>query len=172
MASSDRLVRIGRIGRAHGIRGEVAVVPDEPGSTMILGLESVWVRRGDAAPELRALRSTRAATGVALVAFEGCRDRAAAEALRGLEVLVERALLPPPDAGEFYAADLVGLEVRTEAGEPLGRVVGLYDAGAVPVLEIEGRRALQVPLADAFIKRIDLVARELVIDPPLEDDEG
>ena len=170
--ASDRFVRIGRIARAHGILGEVAVVPDEPGSTTILGLESVWVRRGEAAPELRALRSTRAATGATLIAFEGCQDRAAAETLRGLEVLVERALLPPPEAGEYYAADLVGLEVRSEAGEPLGRVAGLYDAGAVPVLEIEGRRALQVPLVDAFVKRIDLAAGEIVIDPPHDDEEG
>jgi ribosomal 30S subunit maturation factor RimM len=39
-------------------------------------------------------------------------------------------------------------------------------------LEIEGRRALQVPLVDAFVKRIDLAAGEIVIDPPHDDEEG
>lgn len=163
-------MRIGRVARAHGIRGEVAVVPDEPGSTTLLELERVWVRRAGSPPELRRVTAARLADGAALVRFEGCSDRTDAEALRGLEVLVERAWLPEPEPGEYYAADLVGLSVRSEQGERLGTVTGIYDAGAAPVLVIEGERSLQVPIAEPFVKRIDLAAAEIVIAPPLDEE--
>jgi 16S rRNA processing protein RimM len=149
----------------------VAVVPDEPGSTTILGLKQVWVRRGTAAPELRALRSARPASGAALIVFEGCEGRTDAEALRGLEILAERTWLPEPQADEYYAADLLGLSVLDEQGVRIGEVAGVFDAGAVPVLEIEGEKSLQVPLAEAFVKRIDLEAREIVIAPPIAEEE-
>ncbi len=168
--SAEKLVRIGRVARAHGIRGEVAVVPDERGSTTLLRLERVWVRREGSAPELRKLRSARPTDGAALVLFEGCGDRNAADALRGLEVLAERAWLPPLEDGEYYAADLVGLVALSEQGEKLGTVVGFYDAGAVPVLEIEGVRSLQIPIADPFVKRVDLAAGEIVVAPPVDEE--
>jgi 16S rRNA processing protein RimM len=168
--SAEKRVRIGRVARAHGIRGEVAVVPDEPGSTTLLSLKQVWLGRSGSALELRAVRSARMMSGATLVQFEGSDDRTAAEAMRGLEVLVERGWLPELEPGEYYAADLVGLNVRNERGEKLGTVAGIYDAGAVPVLEIDGERSLQVPLAEAFVKRIDLAAAEIVIAPPLDED--
>ena len=62
--------------------------------------------------------------GEAVIAFEGVRDRNAAEALKGTELFVARDALPAPDEDEFYHADLIGLEARDSEGRMLGKVAG------------------------------------------------
>jgi len=164
---SDELRRIGVIARAHGIRGEVRVRTDEPASPALLSARQVHVRR-DEKTETRDIASARAAGDAVLVMFEGIADRTEAEKLAGSEVLVPRSSLPKTEDGEFYAADLIGLVAVSPEGVALGKVVGLYDAGAVPVLEVEGERRYEVPLVEVFVKRIDLSAGQIVLEPPEE----
>jgi 16S rRNA processing protein RimM len=83
--------------------------------------------------KITAFRPTK--EGEAVIAFEGVRDRDAAEALKGVELFVDRAALPQPDEDEFYHADLIGLEVRDSEGRVLGRVSALHNFGASDVLE-------------------------------------
>lgn len=167
MASDpQRLVRIGKIVRAHGIRGEVSVKPDESGSTTLLDQPHAWLKGRDGELRQVAIETARAAHEVCLIRFANCPDRTAAEKLAGTEVFLRRECLPEPEADEFYADDLVGLRVESVSGEELGRVAGVFDGGAVPVLEVEGRRSLQVPMADTFVKRVDVAAGVVVIETP------
>ena len=90
--------------------------------------------------------------GEAVIAFEGVGDRNQAEALKGAELFVERGALPEPAEGEFYHADLIGLEVRDSEGRVLGKVIALHNFGASDVLEFaradsEGRGGDSVHLA-------------------------
>ncbi len=74
--------------------------------------------------------------GEAVIAFDGIRDRNAAEALQGAELYVERAMLPETDEDEFYHADLIGLEARDSEGRVLGKVAAIHNFGASDVIEL------------------------------------
>jgi len=164
----QRLVRIGKIARAHGIRGEVAIKPDESGSTTLLTQPRAWLKWRDGRVEPVEIASARTVNEGWLVRFANCPDRTAAEKFGGVEVFLPRECLPELEDGEFYADDLVGLRVESVSGEDLGKVTQVFDGGAVPVLEVEGRRSLQIPLVDTFVKRVDQVAGVVVVETPEE----
>ncbi|MGC4115417.1 MAG: ribosome maturation factor RimM [Myxococcales bacterium] len=169
---SQRLVRVGKVTKAHGIRGEVLVRPDDPESTSLLSQKAAFLKAPDREVELIAISSVRTTHEAWLVRFEGCEDRTTAEAYAGREVLLSRESLPELEEGEFYAEDLLGLEVKSPAGEVLGKVVEVIDSGGVPVLEIQGQRRFQVPLADTFVHSIDVAAGVVQLVPPEEDEGG
>lgn len=83
------------------------------------------------------LKSLRDGSNGAIARFAEVVDRNAAEAMRGTEITVPRAALPPLDDGEYYHADLLGLPVMTPGGARLGIVVAIDNFGAGDVLEIE-----------------------------------
>jgi len=110
--------------------------------------------------------------GEAVIAFEGVRDRSAAEALKGTELFVERAALPEAGEDEFYHADLIGLEVRDSEGRVLGKVSGLHNFGASDVLEFARPDGDSVHLA--FTKEtvpVLNIAEGFIIVAVPEDDE-
>jgi 16S rRNA processing protein RimM len=74
--------------------------------------------------------------GEAVIAFEGIRDRNAAEALKGTELFVSRNALPEADDDEFYHADLIGLEAQDSEGRVIGKISALHNFGAGDVMEI------------------------------------
>jgi 16S rRNA processing protein RimM len=74
--------------------------------------------------------------GEAVIAFEGIRDRNAAEALKGTELFVPRNALPETDDDEFYHADLIGLEAQDSEGRVIGKISALHNFGAGDVMEI------------------------------------
>jgi 16S rRNA processing protein RimM len=74
--------------------------------------------------------------GEAVIAFEGIRDRNAAEALKGTELYVSRDALPEADDDEFYHADLIGLEAQDSEGRVIGEISALHNFGAGDVMEI------------------------------------
>ena len=110
--------------------------------------------------------------GEAVIAFEGVRDRNQADALKGVELFVDRAALPATDEDEFYHADLIGLEVRDSEGRVLGKVTALHNFGASDVLEFARADGDSVHLA--FTKEtapvINIAEGFIVVAVP-EDDE-
>lgn len=155
-------VRIGKIVRAIGLRGLVGVAGTE---SALAGLGRVALRRGDEPPRERRVTQARPQGRVWAVELEGVASREAAEALVGSEVLAWREDLG--DAGEdrHYWADLEGLLVVTVGGEPVGRVTGLYETGAVDVLVVTGERG-EVLLPLAPYVTVELAAGRVVVDPP------
>ncbi|MFN7135672.1 MAG: ribosome maturation factor RimM, partial [Myxococcales bacterium] len=130
-----RWVRIGRVARPHGIRGELLIRADDPDSTSLLDQDELFLRDEKGAVEKRRIASARVHRGDYRIVLEGLDDRDAAEALKGREVLLDRGALPDIEADEFYVADLVGLEVVGPEGG-LGRVARVLDTGGVPILEV------------------------------------
>ncbi len=80
---------------------------------------------------------------------------------RGAELAVPRGELPPPDEGEFYAFELVGLEVAEDGGRALGRVAAVQPGVANDVLELDSGELL--PLVDACVLQVDLEARRILV---------
>ncbi|HEU5240874.1 MAG TPA: ribosome maturation factor RimM, partial [Ornithinibacter sp.] len=137
----DIEVVVGRLGRPHGLRGEVTIEvrTDEPDRRFANGaLLRAEPPRGSASP-LRALHvaDSRWHSGTLLVRFEELPDRNAAEAARGILLFatVDDAEAPE-DPDEFYAHQLVGLAAVDVSGEPLGEVVALVHGGAQDLLTV------------------------------------
>jgi 16S rRNA processing protein RimM len=96
--------------------------------------------------------------------FEGVADRAAAEALRGSLVEVDRSQLPPLEEGEYYHVDLIGMPCEDREGAAVGTVVAVENYGAGDLLEVElegGKRSL-IPFKPGIA---DLTDERIVLDP-------
>jgi 16S rRNA processing protein RimM len=97
--------------------------------------------------------------------LSGCDDRDAAVALVGAEIRIPRSALPKPKRGEFYWADLEGLDVVTVDGAPLGKVSHLFATGANDVLVVSGERERLIPyVTGQFVKKVDLDAGCITVD--------
>lgn len=134
MAEPDRLILIGRVAGAFGVRGEVRITAygEDPMALVTYG----ELKREDGSPALTLLSARPVKAGVVGRA-EGIDSKDAADALRGLRLFVPRSALPPPEEDEFYLADLIGLEARGPEGGLLGEVTAVHDFGAGDVLEIK-----------------------------------
>jgi 16S rRNA processing protein RimM len=154
-AAGDRLV-VGRIGRAHGLRGEVAVRftsnrPEraEAGAVLHVGDRQLVVA------------ASRPHQDRVLVRFEGVDDRTAAEALQGLELtaapLGDEVEL---DDDEIWVHEIVGAEVRDRSGEAIGRVAAVEANPAHDLLVLDD--GALVPMVFVVEQRDGIV----VIDPP------
>jgi 16S rRNA processing protein RimM len=162
-------VVIGRIGRPHGIRGEVTVESrtDEPGSRFAAG-SVVQAGERDLAIERSAWKGK-----CLVIKFAGVDDRNTAESLLGALIEIDRVpgeLPAHPD--EFYDTDLVGLDAVTGDGRFFGRVREVLHLPGQDVLAIDrdGREIL-LPFIEEFVPDVDLASRRLTVAPPegLED---
>jgi 16S rRNA processing protein RimM len=151
------LLAVGRVARAHGLRGRLLVQPYNDGSEGLTSVRRMWL----AGREYEVARAERVNLGY-LVALRGIDDRDAADALRGQEVMVDRAELPPPDEGEVYAVDLIGFEVVDVEGKPRGIVEDLEEAGPQDLLRLKG--GMLVPLG--LVKEVQMEARKLIVEAP------
>ncbi|RKH11234.1 16S rRNA processing protein RimM [Corallococcus sp. CA053C] len=161
-------LELGYVARAHGLKGEVAVRSFDPASETISTLDRVRLRLRSGEEREMVVESYRPANKEDLLGFEGVHTRAAAEALVGSKVLVYREDLEPPEEGEFFQGDLVGLAAVDEQGAALGTVEEVWATGEVPnlVIRTPGRPELVVPFADEFVPSVDIAAGRIVIRPP------
>ena len=165
-ATAKPRVCLGQILGAHGLAGEVQLrtftdTPEDIASYGPLQDES-----GARSFEILKLRSAKKGPVARLKGVDG---REAAEALKGVELYVERDRLPEPETGEWYHADLVGLAVEDADGKRLGRVVAVQNFGAEDLLEIKpdtGGQTLLVPFRRSTVPEVDLDGGRLVIAPP------
>ncbi len=157
---------VGRVRRPHGVHGEVSVetVTDFP-DRLAAGVE---VGIGQDSPSFsKTVYSVRFHTGDWLLAFVGVRDRDEVEGWRGMWLFLpeqDRAALP---ANYFYEHELVGCRCALADGTALGEVTSLNGgpAGALLAVATAGGEVL-VPFVAAIVRRVDLAARTIVLDPP------
>jgi 16S rRNA processing protein RimM len=174
-------VIVGRVGRPHGLRGEVviAVRTDEPDRRFAVGatLDARRSPDGDDAGraggedgESLTVASARWHSGRLLVAFAGITDRTAAGELTGSWLSMDSSQLPAiPDPDEFRDHELIGLSVRTAAGEPVGIVADVlhYGQDLLVVRRADGQDSeCLVPFVKAIVPEVDVPGGVLVIDPP------
>ena len=166
-------VIVGRIRKAHGIRGELVVEPitDAPDAVFASGRR---VFAGDTAgelvpdaPPLDVVRSRAFKDGL-LVTFASITDRNEAERWRDRYVLARPEDLPPIADDEIFVHDLLGLRVRRSSGEDIGAVIDIYELPQGLVLEIDRGAAgnVLVPFHESMVDRVDVDARLIVLDPP------
>ena len=152
-------VALAAVAGAHGVKGEVRLKLFTDSAANLARHQTLFIGGAE-----RRLLGVRDAGKTAVARVEGVADRAAAEALRGSLIEIDRSALPPLDDGEYYHADLIGMPCIDGEGEPVGRVVAVENYGAGDLLEIEqvsGKRAL-IPFRDGVA---DLRDGTVVVDP-------
>jgi 16S rRNA processing protein RimM len=164
----ERLVVIGEIGRAHGLRGEVRVKPltDDPGRFERLEACVLWDAARDHRQTCR-VTAARQQGGAVVLSLAGCRSVEAARSLAGRLVAVPESQALPPGPGRFYPWQLEGALVVTEAGQTVGRVTGVEASPAHDLWVVQGAgREHLIPAVPAIVVDVDLAARRVVIRPP------
>jgi 16S rRNA processing protein RimM len=150
---------MGRVAGSYGVRGWVKVAPQAGTQETLAGAKQWWV--GADAFEVGAAR-IHGATVVGKLA--GIETREQALALKGRTVAVRRESLPEPEAGRYYLADLIGLEVVNESGEALGVVTRTYSNGVHDVIEVRGERTRLIPWVAAVVKEVDLAKKRVEVE--------
>jgi 16S rRNA processing protein RimM len=166
-------VIVGRIGRPHGIRGEVVigVRTDEPDLRFAVGATLDATERADEPADGQlTVASARWHSGQLLVGFAGVTDRTAAGELTGRWLSMDSSQLPEiGDPDEFRDHELIGLSVRTCAGEPVGVVADVLHPGQdlLVVRRTDGQEGeCLVPFVKAIVPEVDVQGGVVVIDPP------
>ncbi len=156
-------VAIGVVVAPHGVRGTLRVRAFGSGNHL----------REGAAPLLaghrRRIRVVRNTPKGFLVDLEGVESRTDVEALRGSELFLNRTELDPPEADEFYVADLVGLTAVDDSGAVVGTVAETFESPAHEVLVIRPAGTasdLLVPFTLEHVPEVDLEAARLTVRPP------
>jgi 16S rRNA processing protein RimM len=159
---------VGRIARAHGIRGQIVVNPetDFPDERFRPGAQ-LFVQRGGEVDTLT-VTSARFHGGRPIIGLSGVATASDAEALAGLELRVPADRLPALPRGTFYRHDLIGCRVETQKGEFVGVVQGVEGSVGASRLVLAGRDGGEVliPLAAEICPVIDPAAKRIVVDPP------
>jgi len=166
----DGKVCVGAVAGAKGIRGEVRIKSFTVDPTDVGAFGPVTASDG----RVFKLKVVGVAKDLVTARLDGITDRNAAEALRGVQLFVERSQLPPPADGQYYHADLIGLAARLETGEALGNVTGVLNYGGGDILEVtrpNGETEL-IPFGIG-VAGVDLAAKVVTIaDVPGLFDDG
>jgi 16S rRNA processing protein RimM len=162
-----QLIAVGRIGPAHGTRGDAYVEPwtDDPEERFAPG---VVLSADPTGSGPLTVESSRQHSGRLVVHFAGVDDRNAVEALRGTRLLLAAGERPPlEDPDDFYDTDLIGLSVRSEGGQVFGTVREVVHIGPADYLEldVEGVARL-VPFVSAIVPVVDVAGGFILIRPP------
>lgn len=162
MDDAERIL-VGRFGGAQGLKGELRLKAFTGEPTAISRYGVLASRDGRQSFAIERLR--RLTDDMVLVKIQGIDDRTAAEALTNLEVFVDRDRLPPPEDGEFYHVDLLGLSAQLADGRVLGIVQSVENYGGGDLLAIapSGCDTILIPFTREFVPVVDVAARRLVV---------
>ena len=159
--SRDRLIIIGRVARAFGIRGQIRISPFTE-SFEAFGRSAVLVFDESAYN----VRSVSIHKGTVLAALEGVDTRDKAEKLTGCLVKTAEQNLPPKEQDEYYWFELIGMKVSTVDGRYLGEITQITPTGANDVLHVEGTLGeVLLPMIDAVVIEVDVEKHEMTVDP-------
>ena len=169
MTEAPGFVEMGRVLRPHGVGGAFIITAYTENPAAILKAAGLELWSPDNLERRRVEGLSGRSTTVGLIAkIPGLKSREEAAALKGWRLVSPRDLLPPLPDDEVYWADLLGLTVSTAAGQALGRVENLLEAGAGLILAVIDPAGLErlIPFQPHLIADLDLAGRRLVIDPP------
>lgn len=170
-------IDVGRVIKAHGLRGQVVVGGVRLSRDEFVALGHVYARgvagTGGAAAATRRLDIAEAKEFQhnLIVRFDGFSDRDEAEEIHGAVLEVDPASLPENEEGTVYLFQLVGLRVLTEGGEPVGTVREILQTGATPILVVDGPapaeggkpRERMFPMSEEVLVRVDTAGGTITV---------
>ena len=151
---------MGRITRAHGVRGEVAVLV----LSEVKGRFEAGSRLSLEDGRTLTVRMSRPDRNRLLVTFEEIPDRTAAEPLGGSYLFVDAAEVPPPPEDAFWPHDLEGCEVVTDGGRSLGVITEIVHGPANDIwVTRRDDREILVPALKDVVVSVDVASKRVVI---------
>ncbi|MDY4474643.1 ribosome maturation factor RimM [Mitsuokella sp.] len=162
-------ITIGKVGAAHGIHGELRIIPLTDFIERFAEMKEVMV--GD---ELLHIESCKYHKQFVLLKFREYPVREEAMKLTGRLLTIDRSEAAPLDEGEFYTFDIIGLTVFDEAGKELGTVENVLRTGSNDVYQArtpDGAELL-IPALKAVVKRIDVPGGCMVVSMPEATDDA
>lgn len=162
--SNQNLINVGKISGVFGLKGWLKVFSYTEPRDNILSYKHWLLKKGGQTKSIKVIGGQ--IQGKAVVAqVDGVADRDQAQDLMGWEVYISHGQLPPTAQGEYYWADLIGLDVENLEGIRLGKVGSLLQTGANDILVVKGDRERALPfLQGQTVKSIDLVAGKMTVD--------
>jgi 16S rRNA processing protein RimM len=164
------LVRIGRLGRPHGVHGELGLDGSALTPLELHAVKTFTWRGRDGATRPLTLATARPMGGAKaarmLVRFHGSETREDAAALTNGDLMAERASLPDPGPNVAYTFQLIGLEVVTADGRRLGVLEDVVHTAGHPVYVVRGERELLVPATAEVLRRVDLAGGTITVELP------
>jgi 16S rRNA processing protein RimM len=169
---STEFYSVGRVRRAHGIRGEVVIeaLTDAPDAIFAAGRRVfAGTRDGQLSPGAPEMHITRATPfkGGFIVSFEGIATRNDAELWRDRYLFLPEGEIEPPADDEVFIHDLVGMRVVGISGEQIGEVTEVFELPQGLVMEVhrDGAKAVLLPFDEQTVTEVDSTARIIHIDP-------
>ena len=158
---------VGRIGRPHGLRGDVVVNPETDFVDERFRVGAELRTRSDGGEETLTVATVRVQNGRPIVRFEGFSRIEEAERLAGLELRVREAELQALAPHTYYQHQLVGCAVQATDATPVGTVTRVDGGASGSLLVIDGPRGeILVPLTQEICVEVDVAAKRIRIDPP------
>ena len=162
--SVGKSIVIGKIVAPHGVRGDIRILPLTEKPEQFLSLTYLLLPEG----RRLTLQHARFHKNMVLASCKELTTMDEAEGLRGKEVSIFAEDLPPLAEGEFYVADLIGLEVVDEEGKPVGRFKEVLPTGSTDVYAVAVTNGpdILIPAREEFIRSIDLKAKKITVRLP------
>lgn len=162
----DTRILMGRIGAAHGIRGEVRITAFTQDPLAIADYDPLETDRKGLSVSIA---KARLAKNVVIATLKGISDRNEVEKLNGVSLYVSRDRLDEPEDDEFYHADLIGLDVRLPGGDVLGTILAVENFGSDDLLDIRlagGRKSVYLPFTRAVVPELHIAKGYVTAIPP------
>lgn len=163
------LLEVGKIINTHGLRGEVKVIPWTDTPDVFEDLETLYLKNND----VLTISLVKYQKNNLIVKFKELGDINEAETLKNQVLYAERSALGELPEGVYYIADLIGLSVRKETGEEVGKIKDVLQTGAndIYVVAREGAKDLLVPVIPNVVLSVDIDGGEVTVSLPdgLED---
>ncbi|MDR0673801.1 MAG: ribosome maturation factor RimM [Zoogloeaceae bacterium] len=166
MTEDSRLLILGRVSAAYGVKGWVKAQAFGDDAAHWRDIPEWHLAPTENGPWRQQETEECKEHGEGLlIRFAGVTDRSKAETLKGCWLAAPRHALPPTAADEFYWADLIGLDVMNDKGENLGRVAGCIASGAQTVLRVrDGETERLLPFVAAIVHEVDPVAGRMRVN--------
>jgi 16S rRNA processing protein RimM len=158
------LVHVGKISGVFGVKGWLKIFSYTEPRGNILGYQQWLVKKGSQDKPIKVIGGQVQGKNV-VAQVDGITDRDQALGLMGWDIYISHEQLPETEEGEYYWADLVGLDVENLEGIQLGKVESLFETGANDVVVVKGDRERALPfLQGQTVKSIDLATGKMIVD--------
>lgn len=157
-------LRIGIIGKAHGVKGEVKLYPTTNELSIILSLNDCFIKNKNNSSYIKYnIKNIKSKNDFFITKFDEINDRNDALSFTGSEVYIDRDEIKELSEDEFFYKDIIGLSVITDTDRLLGKVTSIYETGANDVYKVTGEKEILLPAIKDVIKKIDIKNKQIIV---------
>ena len=178
--SLDKLIELGAVQDAQGLKGQIKVRPHASEPVALLSSKEIWlsliprrsagisVSHQQASLTRYKVKQAKMHSGTVVMALEGVKDRDQAQALKGARLLVERDAFPKAEIDSYYWVDLIGCKAINLQGVDLGEVIEVHDNGAHGIIAIGDLQTKTIkqllPFVKEVVQNVDLASKRITLD--------